>query len=220
MSNISHLIDDQIMHIIDIEEERPKQLTKMISLGDEINKISLKNFPDYLRYRIFFFKFLHYVLLFVAVGLIFFKRIREYEDIKEIERIPGANEKFVYYFITGIIYVKYNLEVVNFLCFLSFVINLHEQRKRTFVFKVVSEMFIMLLILLKVIVYLFEIYKEVPYFSSITKYNIMGEMLLWTFHLIIVILYVQIRTKFQESRLWRKIFRVYYLEKKLKIGHQ
>ena len=208
------------MNIIDLEEERPKQLTKMISLGDEINKISLKNFPDYLRYRIFCFKFLHYVLLMIAIALIFYKRIREYEDIQEIEKIPVSEDKFIYYFITGIIYVKYNLEVVNFLCFLSFVINLHEHRKRTFAFKVIFELFIMLLILLKVTVYLFEIYKEVPYFSSITKFNIVGEMVLWSFHLIIVILYVQIRSKFQESRLWRKIFRVYYLEKKLKIGHQ
>ena len=194
-----------------------KKKTKFISLGSKLNDISMRNFPKSLQWQLFAFKFLHYVLLVTAVVLIIFKRIKELNDIKKIEAIEKEGIRDLFYIVTGLIYVKYNLEIINFICYYTFVINLQERRRRTFYFKLTIESLISLIIFVKICIYIFELWTKYGFTGSISHYNIIGEMVLLCVHITIILLYFKIRLKFSQSRLYRKIFRVYYLGKELKL---
>ena len=201
------------------DDSIPKKKTpsKFVSLTHEINDISIKNFPKSLKYQIFTFKALHYLLLIIAIVLIILKRIREHADIIAIEKIKNPTIRELFYVITGLIYVKYNLEIINFICYYTFVINLQERKSRTFYFKITVETIIILMILVKICIYIFELWSNYGFVGSISHYNIIGESIILLLHVIIVVLYCSIRQRFSHSRLLRKIFRVYYLNKELKI---
>ena len=63
----------------------------------------------------------------------------------------------MFYVITGLIYAKYNLEIINFLFYKIFVINLHERTKRTMVIKITFEVLIIVFITMKIFLYLIEL---------------------------------------------------------------
>lgn len=214
--------DDNTLNIhltipTDQEPQQKKKKTKFISLNSKINDISMKNFPKSLQYQLLAFKTLHYILLVTSVFLIIFKRVKEQSDIKKIEDIDKDSIKNLFYIVTGLIYVKYNLEIINFICYYTFVVNLQERRRRTFYFKLTIESVISLIIFVKICIYIFELWTKYGFTGSISHYNIIGEMVLLCVHIAIILLYFKIRLRFSQSRLYRKIFRVYYLGKELKI---
>ena len=217
-------IENDITLRTDLTEERSTENkshvivpSKFISLTHEINEISITNFPTSLKLQIFTFKALHYILLVTSIVLIIVKRIKEHTDIMAIEKIEDITIKRLFYVITGLIYVKYNLEIINFICFYIFVINLHERKSRAFYFKIIVETFISLLIFIKIVIYIFELWGEYGFTGSINHHNIIGECIMLVFHISIIVLYCKIRAKFSDSRLLRKIFIVFYLNRELTV---
>lgn len=64
---------------------------------------------------------MHYFLLIIAIISIVVKRVTEYDDIKYIESKEKEEDKHIYYLLSGLIYVKYNCEILNFVIFKVFI---------------------------------------------------------------------------------------------------
>ena len=136
-----------------------RKVTNQISIqgNSEINKISIDNLPKNLRNKIALFKFLHYFLLVIAIISIVIKRITEYDDIKYIESKEKQQDKDIYYLLSGLIYVKYNCEILNFVIFKVFIKQLQEKTRNTFVLKMVIEALMIVLYICKLALYFAEI---------------------------------------------------------------
>lgn len=185
-------------------------------LKSEINKISLQNLPKCLKTELFLFKYLHYFLLFTAIFLIIYRRVKELKDIEQIEQIDNDGLKRDFYRVTGMIYVKYNCEIINFMIFKLFIVNLH-RKDYIFYVKLVCEFFIIILMITKIAIYIFELSNENRFTGDINELNILFEVFLLFVHFLILFLYVRILLAFKKSRLFRKIFVVHYLKERLKI---
>lgn len=62
-----------------------------------------------------------------------------------------------YYLVSGLIYVKYNLEILNYVIFKVFVQNLQDKGRRVFLLKIFVESLMIVFMLIKIGVYFFEI---------------------------------------------------------------
>lgn len=183
----------------------------------DVHSISLGNLPKSLKIQLFVFKLLHFSLFLIAISMIIKKRMDELRDIKSIEKLENAHMQDLFYMITGLVYVKNNIEIINFVCYCTLLTDLQKKGSLIFWFKVGSEIFIMLLSFVKICVYIFELFTHAGLTGRISCFNIMGETMLIGIHMTILCMYVTISSKFSNSRMLRKIFRVYYLNKDIRV---
>ena len=98
--------------------------------------------PTPLRIKIFSFYFLHYLLLVMSVAMLVYRRLNEYKEILRIENNEAGEARsirYIFYTLTGLIYARYNLEIINFICYKIFVVNLASKTNKAFRFKMVCE---------------------------------------------------------------------------------
>ena len=194
-----------------------KKYTKIVS-DKEISQITLKNFPKKFKISIFLFKLSHYILLIVSCSQLIVRRFNEYDDILKIEATkvdPIVREKF--YSFTGIIYAKYNLEILNFIFFLLIVSNFHRLSLFNFLAKLFfGEFMLIALICWKVTNYIIEMKKEDTSDIPISYMNVIIELALLVFHVVIVVSFLIIYLGFRKSKEAKNIYRVHYLGKKIK----
>ena len=108
------------------------------------NKLPTKKdiLPVKVRAQIFAFHFLHYILLLMSVVMLVYRRLHEYNEILRIENNEAGEARsirYIFYTMTGLIYARYNLEIINFICYKIFVINLASRTGKSFMFKMVAE---------------------------------------------------------------------------------
>ena len=94
----------------------------ILELG-AINLLNIKLFPSHLKCKISLFKLLHYFLLISSIVGIILRRIFELDNIKYIESKPLELHS-LYYLIYSMIYVKSNLEIINYVYYNIFIINI------------------------------------------------------------------------------------------------
>ena len=182
----------------------------------ELGAIRMQNLPQSLKIQIFAFRLLHFALLLVTLWLIVSKRMAERSDIRALEQCDEKMRPW-FYFITGLVYVKYNLEIINFIIYYTLLTDLQERRSPMFLFKIASEAFFIMFVFTKICVYVFELMTHYCIAGHISYWNIIGESVILLLHIAVLALYWRIRTQFGRSRLLRKIFRVYYLNKEIKL---
>lgn len=108
-------------------ESTKRNKTNLINIEQsEIKEIKLSQLPKGLRTEITLFKVLHYFLLIIAIISIIYRRRNEINDILEAQKKDTETQN-EFYLLSSLIYVKYNLEVLNFVIFVVFVYNFAEK---------------------------------------------------------------------------------------------
>jgi hypothetical protein len=194
----------------------PKKETKFVT-DDEIKDITMRKFPMFLRVAMFLFKACHWTLLFSSILQLINRRYNEFEDVTRIEQPdvePEVRARF--YQLTGIIYAKYNLEILNFIFYLLLVSSFHRLSGVAFTAKMLLEALLGTLIAFKVYRYLIELAGGDNSKMPITMRHIVVEMAVFGLHVVIVAAFMTIYCGFHNNRQRKNIYRVHYLGKKIK----
>ena len=111
-------------------------------LGKSLLPSKRDTLPKILRVNIFIFHFFHYLLLFLSISMLVYRRLHEYNEILRIENNEAGEARsirYIFYTLTGLIYARYNLEIINFICYKIFVVNLASKTTKAFRFKMTCE---------------------------------------------------------------------------------
>lgn len=193
-----------------------KKDTKFV-LDEEIKEITLRNFPNFLRTFIIIFKFCHYLLLVTSIVQLVNRRYKEYDDLTRIQQPDVTTEvRERFYQFTGIIYAKYNLEILNFIFYLLLVNNFHRLTMWGLSWKMALETFLSALISFKVYRYMVELSEGDKSKLPITTRHAYTELALLAVHILIVISFLGIYFGFRNNKKLKNIYRVHYLGKKIK----
>ena len=98
--------------------------------------------PQSLRVKIFIFHFFHYLLLILSISMLVYRRLHEYNEILRIENNEAGEARsirYIFYTLTGLIYARYNLEIINFICYKIFVVDLASKTNKAYRFKLICE---------------------------------------------------------------------------------
>ena len=215
MQSQNDLTEHMNQAIKDLDNRNSKE-TKFVS-DSEISKIQLSNFPRYMKICIFIFKFCHYFLLLFSCFQMVNRRYKQYNELLDIEKKKlTEEEKLEYFSFTGVIYAKYNLEILNFIFYLLIVSNFNRLSLCHFLSKLlIGEGLLISLAFFKIIKYYFEKINNNPKFP-INLSNLLSEISLLLAHLIVVGTFIVIYLGFKNSRENKNIYRVHYLGKKIK----
>ena len=107
--------------IVPLETAAPaeRESTGRKSTSD-IRRFQWSNLPASQRLAVVTLYLAHYFLLITSVSLILYKRLREHEEIEKIESLTDAKVKSALYVMFGLVYAKYNFEIINFIYFVLF----------------------------------------------------------------------------------------------------
>lgn len=212
-------------NIILINEDNPqielrnttRKNTNVVQIDKkELNEIKLENMPKSLRTQIALFKLLHYLLLVVAICSIIYRRKNEIRDILEAQKKDQRTQQ-QFFLISSLIYVKYNLEILNFVLFIVFLTNLAETSKFPFIIKLVAEVSIIIFMISKITLYLYDLNSKLTLMYGLTISHLILEIFLLFLHFFIIYLYCYIRRAFLNNKSYRKIFTVFYMKNKLHV---
>lgn len=194
----------------------PKKETKFVT-DDEIKDITMRKFPMFLRVAMLTFKACHWLLLFASIFQLINRRYKEFDDVTRIEQpdvTPEVRARF--YQLTGIIYAKYNLEILNFIFYLLLVNTFHRLSSVAFTAKLLLEGVLGALIAFKLYRYLVEMAEGDKSKLPITMHHIIAEVAVFLCHVAIVVSFLSIYCGFHNNRQRKNIYRVHYLGKKIK----
>ena len=210
-------LDDYMASSLVHMPEKVKKDTKLVS-DSEISKITLKNFPKTISVSITIFQICQWGLLICSCVQLLFRRYCEYDDLMKIEAEGVTqSEKEEFYSFTGIIYAKYNLEILNFVFYLLLLSNLHQLNMKHYFLKIfLGEGLLIGLIFWKVLSYLEILGAHSNKNAPISLGNIMVELGLLILHVVIIISFSIAFFGFRKSREAKNIYRVHYLGKKIK----
>ena len=128
---------------------------------------------------------LHYFLLMVSIGMILYKRLREHDEINMIEAFGDRSTRLVFYRIFGLVYARYNLEVLNFIHFVLFARDLQPSAV-----KVLSESALVLLGASKIGLSATVDTRDPRAADLLSLPQLFGELALLGLHLLILALYL------------------------------
>ena len=210
--NLDQTLNQQILERQSIRGK----VTKLVT-DDEISKIKVNNFPMYMRISIPVFKLCHYFLLIMSIIQLLNRRYHEYDDLKQMEEMHYDDHQTEQFFsFTGVIYAKYNLEILNFIFYILIVANFNKLSFANFLAKlVIGEGMLIGLGCVKIINYYWQI-NELKDKAAITISSLLVEIFLLLTHIIILVTFIIIWLGFRGSRENKNIYRVHYLNKKIR----
>ena len=177
----------------------------------EMRTYRWSSLPRMLRVSIVLFFTAHYFLVITSLVLIFYKRLREQDEIFKVETVPDPTTQHFLYVMFGLVYAKYNFEIINFIYFVLFAKDLAYNW-----LKVVSEFTLILLISMKMSIYYLYLVDEKKVSELISKEQLMGEAFILFIHLSIVGLYFYLVRKLNDKEN-RRVYNVVVLGKKVLI---
>lgn len=111
------------------------------------NNLSIEQLSMKYRMNIRVFFAVHYILLVYSIGVIIFKRCKEIDSVVEINQ--KTEYRAYYYYVNGIAYARYNVEILNFFVFSLLINFLYKRQKILLIIKLFFEGLLISLIILK-----------------------------------------------------------------------